>query len=146
MEAVRSAALHSTARRCVWTKQVEPAFNWLITFLRGEQAGIRREFTLAAFRKTGPTVVITWDASPFGMGATLQIQGEFVEFFAIRISQSDQDILGVQAGDSRGQQVWEALAGLIALRHWAEHWQQFPVFLQMRNDNVGALSLFANPP
>lgn len=40
--------------------------------------------------------------------------------------------------------MWEALAGLIALRQWAEHWQRFPVFLQIRNDNLGALSLFAN--
>ena len=44
-------------------------------------------------------------------------------------------------GDCAGQQVWEALAGLIALRQWAEH---CPVFLQTRNDNMGALSLFAN--
>lgn len=53
---------------CIWTKQVESAFGWLITFLKGEHAGIRREFTLAAFRRTGPTVVITWDASPPNSG------------------------------------------------------------------------------
>ena len=129
---------------CVWTKQIESAIHWLLTFLKGEQAGICRKFTLAAFRRQGPVVVITWDASPYGMGATLQIQGQFVEFFAVRISQADQDILGVQAGDCKGQQVWEALAGLIALRQWAVHWQHTPVVLQIRNDNVGALSLFAN--
>ena len=87
--------------------------------------------TQGAFRKLGPVVVITWDASPFGMGATLQIQGQFREFFAVRVSPAEQDILGVQAGDCQGQQVWEALAGLIALRQWAVPWQHTPVFLRI---------------
>ena len=136
--ALRAEETHAP-QGCVWTKQIEPAVNWLVAFLRGVQAGVRREFTLAAYRKLGPVVVITWDASPYGMGATLQIQGQFIEFFAVRISQAGQDILGVQAGDSRGQQVWEALAGLIAVRQWAAHWQRVPVVLQIRNGNVGTL-------
>eukprot|EP00435_Cladocopium_sp_Y103_P021519 s4006_g5.t1 len=108
---------------CVWVKQIQHTIAWLLTL--------------------GPVVVITWDASPYGMGGTLQISGTFVSFFAIPITKEDQDILQTEAGDCRGQQVWEALAGLVALRAWSPHWQHFPVVLQVRNDNVGALTLFS---
>ena len=140
-------ALHSEEGHapsgCIWVKQIQHACQWLLTFLAGEKAGITREFTLAAYRKQGQRITITWDASPFGMGATLQIEGRFVEFFAIRISQLDQDFLETPAGDSRGQQVWEALTGLIALRQWQQHWQHQHAVLQVRNDNTGVLTLFA---
>ena len=128
---------------CVWVKQIQHTVSWLLTFLAGEQLGIRREFTLDAYLRKGPVVVITWDASPYGMGATLQISGAFVSFFAIPITLEDQEALQTQSGDCRGQQVWEALAGLVALRTWSPYWQHFPVVLQVRNDNVGALTLFS---
>ena len=102
-----------------------------------------REVTFATYLRQGPTVVITWDASPYGMGATLQIDGVFKSFFAIRIEDTDQEILQTKSGDCRGQQVWEAFTGFIALRVWSCHWQNFPTVLQIRNDNVGALTLFA---
>ena len=140
-------AMHSKESKapkgCIWTKQISHTFTWLLAFLDEEKLGIRREFTLAAFLRRGPLVVITWDASPYGMGATLQIGGEYRQFFAIPITQGDQDILQTPAGDCKGQQVWEAFTGLIALRVWSKHWQQFPVILQVRNDNMGALTLFA---
>ena len=128
---------------CIWTKQVSHTIRWLLIFLQGERLGIRREFSLASYLRQGPTVVITWDASPYGMGATLQISGEFVSFFAVDITEYDQEVLQTKSGDCRGQQVWEALAGLVALRLWSVHWKHFPVFLQVRNDNMGALTLFA---
>ena len=128
---------------CVWVKQISHTVEWLLTFLAGENLGIRREFTLAAYLRKGPTVVITWDASPHGMGATLQISGKFISFFAIPITDDDQEILQTPSGDCKGQQVWEALAGLVALRLWSPRWQHFPVVLQVRNDNMGALTLFS---
>ena len=104
---------------CVWTKQIVHSIRWLRTFLAGEQAGITRHYSLDVFRSSGPEVVITWDASPFGMGGTLQVGG--------------QSILSTRAGSHEGQQTWEALCGLISLRLW----------LKLRNDNMGALTLFA---
>lgn len=86
-------------------------------------------------------VLITWDASPFGMGATLQVNGDFKEFFAIKITQDDERILETKAGTSDGQQVWECLTGLIALRVWAKYWHGCRAKLQIRSDNVGALTL-----
>ena len=42
-----------------------------------------------------------------------------VEYFDIEISADDENFLRVAAGQHEGQQTWEALAGLVALRHWA---------------------------
>eukprot|EP00435_Cladocopium_sp_Y103_P060722 s646_g22.t1 len=126
-------------RECIWTKQVHHTILWLLTFLRGEMAGIRRTYTIRAFNKQLPLVTITWDASPFGMGATLQLDGVFAEYFAIQITEDDQNILAVKSGCHEEQQTWEALAGLVALRHWASQWQGQRARLQIRSDNIGAL-------
>ena len=78
------------------------------------------------------------------MGATLQVAGQFVEFFAIPIDPIDETILQTPKGSSEGQQVWEALTGLIALRVWSKFWQgQRAAKLHVRGDNVGALTLFS---
>ena len=69
--------------------------------------------------------------------------GEFKEFFAIGITDADCDILHIEVGSSKSQQTVEALAGLIALRVWSQHWQGQRAVLQVRSDNIGALSLFA---
>ena len=138
-------ALHTSqtnaAEGCVWVKQVRHSLEWMATFLSREEAGIKRVYTLEHYRGAGTKVVITWDASPYGMGAMLQLDGVIHEFFAIPISEDDQRILCTEAGTSEGQQVWESLAGLIALRLWAKHWQGCRAKLQIRSDNVGALTL-----
>ena len=98
---------------------------------------------MSHFRKEGPEVIITWDASPWGMGATLQVAGQFVQFFAIRIDELDEEVLKTKSGGCEGQQVWEALAGLVALRLWARFWTGQRARLHVRGDNMGALTLFS---
>eukprot|EP00435_Cladocopium_sp_Y103_P055167 s446_g18.t1 len=128
---------------CIWTKQIAHSVQWLRTFLAGEQAGIIRTYSLDAFNSRGPEIVITWDASPYGMGGTLQVQGTYVEFFACQISKDDEYHLSTQSGTHEGQQTWEGLCGLVCLRLWRSYWQNAKVKLKLRNDNIGALVLFA---
>ena len=91
------SALHCTEshapKGCVWTKQISHSFQWILAFLVGEYGSIVRDYTLTHFRREGPEVVITRDASPWGMGATLQVSGQFVEFFAIPIDPMDETTL-----------------------------------------------------
>ncbi len=141
------SALHCTEshapKGCVWTKQISHSFQWILAFLAGEHGSIVRDYSLAHFRREGPEVVITWDASPWGMAATLQVSGQFIEFFAIPIDPIDETTLQTSKGSSEGQQVWEALAGLVALRVWSRYWQGQRAKLHVRGDNVGALTLFS---
>ena len=126
---------------CVWVKQIRHTLIWLLTFLSGEMAGILRRYNLRNFVGSSSRVIITWDASPFGMGATLQINGRFSEYFAIQISQEDTQFLQTPSGTHEGQQVWEALAGLISLRLWKDHWQGKRAKLHIRADNIGSLTV-----
>lgn len=116
---------------------------WLRVFLSGELAGIVRVYSLEVFVGSGPEVTITWDASPYGMGGTLQVAGQFVAFFAIPTSKDDESHLSTAAGSHEGQQTWEALCGLICLRLWRKWWQTSKLKLRLRNDNIGALTLYA---
>ncbi len=51
--------------------------------------------------------------------------------------------LGYKAGTNLGQQAWEALAILVAVREWRPVWMHGRVSLAIRSDNVGALTAVA---
>ena len=44
-------------------------------------------------------------------------------------------------GDPAGQQVWEALAVLISLRLWGSYWRRERIVLEVRADNITALTM-----
>lgn len=125
--------------QCVWVKQIRHTFLWVLTFLNGEHNGIVRTYCLHNYQLTQPLVTITWDASPYGLGGTLEVDGVFIEYFAVKISSQDEIILETQSGKHEGQQTWEALAGLVSLRLWSRFWKGQRAKLQIRADNVGSL-------
>ena len=140
------AALHgptNAPQGCIWIKQIRHSLVWLMAFLNGEAGSIRRIYGLEQYNRSGTQLQITWDASPYGMGAYITENGKVTEFFAIPISPEDEEILGVQAGGCEGQQVWECLAGLIAMRLWAPRWRHSRVHLHLRGDNIASLVLFS---
>ena len=104
---------------------------------------LRRIFRLAAYLNKGQRVKVITDASPFGMGAVLVIDGVPVAWFAIPIQQQDVEVLGVQPGDCKGQQCWESLCCLIAVRIWRTRWASERLLLTVRTDNVTALTMLA---
>lgn len=126
---------------CIWTKQVRHTLLWLLTFLKGETTGVRRRYSVQNVMNQLPWVTITWGASLYGMGGALQLNGVIAQYFAIQIDKNDEEVLGAKRGSHEGQQIWEALAGLISLRLWCNHWQGQRAKLQIRSDNVGALTM-----
>ena len=53
----------------------------------------------------------------------------------------DVALYGFAVGDSDGQQLWEALAILVAVDIWSPIWSQQRIVLSVKGDNVGALTL-----
>ena len=140
------AALHGPTNApngCIWMKQIKHSMLWLLAFLNNEAGSIRRIYGLAQYMDAGTDVQITWDASPYGMGAYITEKGKVIEFFAIPISSDDQQTMGVQSGGCEGQQTWECLVGLIAMRQWAPRWKHSRVRLHLRGDNIASLVLFS---
>ena len=81
------------------------------------------------------------DASPWGLGAILRINGGFVEYFSDDICAEDVLRFGHGIGDSKGQQTWECLVTLVALRLWMPAYRNVRIRLRVRSDSTTAVQL-----
>eukprot|EP00972_Heterocapsa_arctica_P018576 2744264-Heterocapsa_arctica.AAC.1 len=83
----------------------------------------------------GTNVVLTLDASPWGLGGVLQEDDVFIEYFSDALTNADATRFSHALGESQGQQTWEALAVLVALRLWAPRWKGKRVVIRVRSDS-----------
>ena len=110
-------------------------------FRSHNHVGNTRFFSYQEYTRTGETIETGTDASPWGIGSYLSIQGSIVQHFSDVVTEDDLSILKIERGSSDGQQVLEALALLVALKLWSEHVINRNVSLHVKGDNVGALIL-----
>ena len=140
------AVIHGAApegrENCRWTRQIHVPLHWLIAFLTGISGNLERKFTVDAYLRKGDSIVVTTDASPYGIGGVLEVNGKIVSYFADSITQLDRSILGLSSQPSSAdQQALEALAALVALREWAKMWLQSRVRLCVQGDNTPTLAM-----
>lgn len=140
---IRPATKTKAPKNCVWTRQIRPSLAWIQAFLRKERGTISRVFTYEACRGLAAPVQITTDASVWGVGGWLSLAGRPIAYFSDDITPQDEQSLGHARGDHHGQQGFEALALLIAVRIWAPVWKSSRGTLALRSDNMGALSVFS---
>ena len=69
---------------CVWTKQFKSSLRWLRAFMTLQKGEVRRQWSLEAFLNTSDNLLISFDASPWGLGAVLYIGG--ISCFFLRVS------------------------------------------------------------
>ena len=99
-------------------------------FLLGLSGGaLSRSYYLTEFLGEGEHMNDTIDASPARLGGWLVIDNV------------DKRILGRSTVSLEGQQLWEALSVLVALRLWAPYWNRKRVRLRVRGDNVSSLMM-----
>jgi len=122
-------------------KQIRSALLWFSAFLQDKHGGITRTFSLQAFSNTGERIDMILDASPYALGGFLQINGRIVSYFTSPLTDYDVQRFGASIGASDGQQIWEALCLLVALRGWAQHWRASRCTLVVKSDSVSALTL-----
>ena len=141
------AALHADPSRAppktVWTRQVQHSLRWFAAFLGGQSLSIMRPFLWEAFELPANRTVFTVDASPFGFGAVLTVNGEITEYLTDQLTDYDCKFLGVAWGKSDSQQVMEALGMVVALRTWKKAWQHWRSVVAVRGDNVTMLTMVA---
>jgi hypothetical protein len=125
----------------VWKKQIEHSLSWMSAFFASELPGLERHFTLAEYRCEGPRVEIGTDASPWGLGGWLAVDGAVKKYFSCQVSADDLEIFSIERGSCTGQQVLEGLAILVALRLWYDKDGIGRINICVRGDNVGALTL-----
>ena len=124
------------------TKQIETPVRWVSVFLHSQRRDIIRVMTVDAHFRRGVRVDITTDASPWGIGAILAINGRPEEYFSIPTTTDDAAAVGMELSrDSKCQQAFEALALLIALRQWRYQWATTRCVLHVATDNMAALAM-----
>mgnify|MGYP002281324822 CR=1 FL=1 len=139
------APLYDSKARCwwepgsIWKKPVEIALKWMAAFLHGQRGSLVRIYRLADYLGEGELTEVVTDASPNALGGYLVEDGEVVEYFEDNITAEDEKILGARTGSSEGQQIWEALALLVALRLWAPLWLTRMTKLRVKSDSTSAL-------
>ena len=90
-------------------------------------------------------VCVLWEMPRFfWLGAYLTVNGKVVSGYASDTSREDEKILDIRRGDEKCQQVVESLNLLVALRTWKKFWGQERVSLEVRSDNIAALTLLLN--
>ena len=88
--------------------------------------------------------VIGFDASRLGLGAVRMRESVIEEYFVDSIACHDEHFFGVLAGDEDGQQLWGALAMLVALRNWRQVWATGRCNLSVEGDSMTALYLLVD--
>ena len=126
---------------CIWTSQIKSVLAWLDLFLRGVRGTLVRTFSLDTWSNVAQPILITLDASPWGLGGIIEVQGNIVSFFSSPLSDVDSQILGHTIGEASGQQVWESLSALVALRAWKSYWTKDRTKLLIRGDSVTMLTM-----
>ena len=117
---------------------------WFKAFFHMSGGFVQRDFSLAAFNGQQSSLEIIVDASPWGLAGVLIVDGVVAEYFADPIGPYDCELYGHQLGSPNGQQVWESLTALVALRLWEPLWANKAVRLRLKGDSVTMLTLVVN--
>jgi hypothetical protein len=111
---------------------------WLQAFLERRRGSLKQVYGSAW--ATCLMVGITCDASPWGYGAWLSVQGVPHQWLAGAWTKDDCKRMKLEIGSCKGQAVWEALVILIACRVWLPDWSAEWITVVGRSDSKAALS------
>jgi hypothetical protein len=110
-------------------------------FLAGTPGKLSRTYYLSSYMRKGPQITLELDASPWGLGAVLVVDGYPEAWFASALATEELLLLGLELGESSAQQAVEALVALVALRTWCDRWKNCRATVRVRSDSVSALVL-----
>ena len=111
---------------------------WIEAFCRVSERGLVTRVTLSPGAwAQGFSMFV--DASPWGGGAFLSLQGAPVAWLSTAWSPSDEAHLGLRIGDHRDQALVELLIVVVAAKAWTTTWGQTPTVLTTRSDRIAAL-------
>jgi len=129
---------------CIWTKQIRLSLCWFRNFFRLTDGFIQRDFDLKCYLGVDKSIELVLDASPWGLGGIMLINGTCDEYFSSPLSSLDTSLFQHELGSPNGQQVWECLCALVALRLWRPTWGNRAMTLRVKGDSMSMLSLIVN--
>ena len=96
-------------RGMVWTAQVRSSITWIIKFLTISDHALTWRWSFQEYSENLAKLAMTLDASPWGLGGVLQLNGRLISWFASPLTRHDERIHKRRIGFAKGQQVWECL-------------------------------------
>ena len=97
-----------------------------------------------AYLQHGDKVKVTTDASPYGFGGLLEINGTIDSSLADKISDQDRAALNLKSEPSSDdRKVFEAFAALVALHEWPPIWKSCRFVLSVETNSITKLSMVA---
>ena len=141
LEAVRAANREDKRDKSgmIHTSRFEGVRKWLVKFLEASKGNPTRRIQLHGARDVHVRVIT--DACPEGLGAILVINGVTIAALTSKVSKEDAYMLDFELGQSSSQAIVEALALLVALRHWKKELFGKSITLEFVSDNIAALTL-----
>ena len=135
------AQADTSASKTVFTKQIRHGLLWLHAFASRQRGVLSRIYTVP---NTAPLVMsqICTDASPWGIGAVLWIEGVPVAWLADSLQKEDLIRFEAKPGESAFNTYWEGLAVLVALRVWRPRLRG-KASVQLRADSLAVLGAAA---
>jgi hypothetical protein len=134
-----SSLSRQSIRRREWVKvkKAQHGIRWLKQYFSGKLGPLERTFRIKIPETSW--LVISVDASPWGIGGILHINGKVVKWFSDVIQDDDLRILKAARADPAFQTTWEALAILVAVRIWLALAHE-GIRIEIRSDSLSALS------
>ena len=132
-------------RGCIWVRQIHHALIWINAFFEASGSrALSRHFSARAMFNRAGNIEIIMDASPWGLGAALFIDGMPLEYFCSIVDQHDVDVLGLTIGSCVAQQTVEALTVLVAMKMWFHRIEEQRCCIRIKSDSISALYMVAN--
>ena len=124
----------------IWRRQIHHALSWLKAAFANEDLLLYRRFMVQDYLGMGKHVEIGTDASPFGLGGWMAVDGVITHYFSSAVTSFDLKLFDITKGSCDGQQVLECLAILVPIKLWVPKAQE-RIAIKVRSDNIGALTL-----
>ena len=145
LQSLWAALYNSTnvSNNFVWKTCIIQSLIWLKAVFSGSAPiGLERNFNLRDYLGHGDRLEVGTDASPYGLGGWLAINGLIRKHFSSGIDACDRELFNLTVGACEGQQVLEALAILVAMRLWfTSSEKRINLAPVIRGDNMTALTL-----
>ena len=124
-----------------YVKQLEQPRVWMVKYLEVAALAPSRQFKLDINKY--PKASIVTDASPYGLGALLLINGRVTRAMSSKITKEDAEQLGFSEvyGTSSSQGIVETFAVLVAMKLWTPELKSCRVTLQVEADSMVALAM-----
>ena len=124
-----------SGRSFISTDRVRHAVSWIQGLMRARGNHLFSTFKLGLPLPKRRVVWLT-DASPWGLGGVLLVEGRAVACFASKLTRADAVRLHAKIGESKYMPRWEALALLVAAKLWHSRVSVFDAVI-VKGDNLG---------